>query len=198
MVKRIVVGITGASGMIYAGRLLELLAKSGIAPDVIISEAARGIIAYELGSPADSIPPDSENAMKFFPISDYTIHEPDNLAAPVSSGSVFVDGMVIVPCSMNSLGKIASGIADNLICRAAGVMLKERRKLVIVSRETPLSAIYLENMLKLSQAGAVILPPCPSFYKKPESIADLVDTVVGRILDQLGIEHKLNIRWSSE
>lgn len=198
MAKRIVVAITGASGMIYARRLLELVADANVIPDIIISEAARGIIATELGGTDEPSPMDSRSAMKYFPIANYTLHQPDNLAAPVSSGSVMVDGMVIVPCSMNTLGKVAAGIADNLICRAAGVMLKEHRKLIIVPREMPLSAIHLENMLRLSQAGAVILPPCPSFYKRPDTIDDLVDTVVARILDHLGIEHKLNIRWSPE
>ena len=115
--------------------------------------------------------------------------------APIASGSSAADAMAICPCTVGTLGAIAAGLADNLIARAADVMLKERRKLVLVPRETPLSTIHLANMLALAQAGAVILPPAPGFYNDPKSIADLVDFVVARVLDQLGVEHTLQPRW---
>ena len=198
MAKRIVLGITGASGIVYAKRLIELLGEAEVALDIVISKAALPIIGTELGSSGEPMPLDLPSAMRYFPAVEYRLFENDNLGAPISSGSFRVDGMVITPCSMNTLGKIAAGIADNLICRAAGVMLKEKRKLILIPRETPLSAIHLENMLRLSQAGAVILPPCPSFYKRPETIDDLVDTIVGRILDHLEIPHSLNVRWHED
>jgi 4-hydroxy-3-polyprenylbenzoate decarboxylase len=198
MTKRIVIGITGASGMIYARRLLDILSKSEIELDVVLSNAAWRIIKVELGAGDE----EESHAMfdfdLYFPGVKCGLYAPDTLDAPFSSGSVRVDGMVIVPCSMTTLGKIASGIGDNLISRAAGVMLKEQRKLILVPRETPLSAIYLENMLRLSRAGALIMPACPGFYHKPGSIDDLVDSIVGRILDHLDIPHDLKIRWSGE
>jgi len=197
MAKRIIIGITGASGMVYAQRLIDALNKGGAELDVVISEAAWQIIVRELGGPGEFSPTDSVSATQYLPPVDYKLHGFNDLGAPISSGSMKVDGMVVVPCSMNTLGKIACGIADNLICRAASVTLKEKRKLILVPRETPLSAIHLENMLRLAHAGAVILPACPSFYMQPESIDDVVDTIVGRILDHLDIPHELKVRWNS-
>jgi 4-hydroxy-3-polyprenylbenzoate decarboxylase len=198
MAKRVIIGITGASGMIYARRLLEHSGGGDISLDVVISEAARRIIAHELGPPGEPTPPDSAAAMGYVPPVECRLHEPDALDASISSGSVMVDGMVVVPCSMNTLGRIACGLGDNLICRAAGNMLKEKRRLILVPRETPLSAIHLGNMLRLSRAGAVILPACPGFYHGPETIDDLVDSIVGRILDHLDIAHNLNVRWNGK
>ncbi len=198
MERRIIVAITGASGMVYPRRLMDILGTTDAVVDIVISENARGIISHELAGPDEASPDDSAAAMAYLPEIHCTMHEPDNLGAPISSGSVKIDGMVIVPCSMTTLGKIASGIGDNLITRAAGVMLKEHRKLIVVSRETPLSSIHIDNMLRLSQAGAVILPACPGFYHQPQTVGDVVDSIVARILDHLEIAHDLNVRWRGE
>lgn len=198
MMKRIVIGITGASGMIYPRTLLGILSKADVELDVIVSRTARGIIEVELSSADETTSSGPFDFDKYFPGVKCNVYEPEALDATISSGSALVDAMAVVPCSMTTLGKIASGIGDNLISRAAGVMLKERRKLIIVPRETPLSAVHLENMLRLSRAGAVILPACPGFYHKPKSIDDLVDSIVGRILDHLEIQHDLKVRWSGE
>jgi len=175
--------------MLYPKQLLEVLSDADVTLDIIISNSAKDILPIELRDYGlfENLPP-----------AKYHMHKPDALNAPISSGSVVVDGMVIVPCSMTTVGKIASGIGDNLICRAAGVMLKERRKLILVPRETPLSAVHLENMLRLSHAGAVILPACPGFYNNPQTVVEVVDTIVGRILDHLEIPHDLNVRWSGQ
>ncbi len=179
--------ITGASGVIYGIRLMEVLANKNVETYLIMSETAKKIISIE----TDQDPSYIESlATRVFLNTDMT--------APIASGSFKFDAMVIVPCSMKTLGMIANGIADNLITRAADVAIKEGRKLILVPRETPLNAIHLENMLKLARLGVVILPACPGFYHEPERIMDLVDFIVGKILDQLGIEHSLYKRWSGE
>ena len=179
---QILVGVTGASGAAYARRLIEVL---GDRADVILSTDAEAIVKFELGlSP------------KAFTSGARTVYRGDDLAAPPASGSHRVSALVVVPCSGTTLAKIASGIADNLITRAAAVALKERRALILVPRETPLSAIALENLLKLARAGAIVMPASPGFYGKPKEVEDLVDFVVARILDHLGIEHDLGPRWS--
>jgi 4-hydroxy-3-polyprenylbenzoate decarboxylase len=181
---RLIVGITGASGVIYGVRFLEACRKLGVETDLVISRTAELLLKHELGkSRADIETLASES------------HAPDDLMAPIASGSRARDGMVIIPCSMSTLGKIASGIADNLITRAAGVILKHRKPLVLVPRETPLTSIHLENMLRLHRAGAVILPASPAFYHRPKSIPALVDYVVGRTLELFGIEHELYEPW---
>jgi 4-hydroxy-3-polyprenylbenzoate decarboxylase len=180
----LIVAITGCSGVIYGVRLLEACRKLGIETDLIVSQAAEKLLELELGKTIKDI---RKLATRNYP--------QDDLAAPLASGSVKTDGMVIAPCSMKTLGAIASGIADNLITRAADVTLKEGRPLVLVPRETPLNLIHLENMVKLKRAGATILPAMPGFYHKPKEISELIDFIVGRILDVLGVEHKLYRRW---
>ncbi|HIH00496.1 TPA: UbiX family flavin prenyltransferase [Thermoplasmata archaeon] len=179
---RVVVGITGASGVKYGIRLLEALECE---TTVVLSEDAAAIAAGEAGLTAEDIEAMAHASFKN-----------DDLSSPLASGSVRFDAMVVAPCSMSTMAKIACGVADNLITRAASVALKERRTLVLVPRETPLSTIHLQNMLRLSEVGAVILPACPAFYPSPESVDDIVDFVVGRILDVLGVEHSLFRRWT--
>jgi len=182
---RIVVAVTGASGVAYAHTLLKAL--KGQETLLIVSEDARTVIKEE----TDLTAKDFERlASRHFKNSDFT--------APVSSGSFRFDAMVVVPCSGTTLSKIAVGIADNLICRAAAVCLKERRKLILVPRETPLSPIALENMLKLSNLGVVILPASPGFYARPKLAQDLIDFVAARIMDQLGLEQALYKGWKAD
>jgi 4-hydroxy-3-polyprenylbenzoate decarboxylase len=181
---RLVIALTGCSGVAYGVRLLEVCRRLGIETDLIVSPAAERILKFELNK-------DLKDLRKLVT----RIHARDNLAAPLASGSVRTDGMVIIPCSMKTLGAIASGATDNLITRAADVTLKENRPLVLVPRETPLNLIHLENMAKLRQAGATILPAMPAFYHKPERIEDLVNFIIGKVLDVFKIEHELYRRW---
>lgn len=182
IVMRVLVAITGASGVIYGLRLLEVLKDKKLETHCVISEAAKKIIRHEV------------RGKKYQSLIE-SCHAANDIEASFSSGSFKLDAMVVAPCSMKTLAAIANGYADNLITRAADVMLKERRKLVLVPRETPLSAIHLENMLKLSQLGVVILPAMPAFYHNPKSVEDLVDFVAGKTLDALGIENNLFRRW---
>lgn len=179
---RVVVGITGASGLIYGVRLLDCL-KCETA--VVVSADAVAMAEGEVGLSRREI---EAKADEHF--------DNDDLFSPLASGSVGFDALVIAPCSMSTLAKVSCGIADNLITRIASVALKERRKLVLVPRETPLSTIHLQNMLRLSESGAIILPASPAFYPSPGSVDDVVDFVVGRILDTLGHEHELFRRWA--
>lgn len=186
--KRIVVALTGASGVIYGIRLLEELSKNkDIEVITIISDVAEEIIRIETDYDPSYV---KSLANRFFSPKDFT--------APVASGSYFFDAVVIIPCSMKTLGAIANGYANNLIVRVAEVAMKEKRKLIIVPREVPLSSIHLENMLRLSREGVVVLPACPAFYHRPKKISDLIDYVIGKVLDQLGVEHDLFKRWSGE
>jgi 4-hydroxy-3-polyprenylbenzoate decarboxylase len=184
--KRLIVGISGASGVVYGIRLLEVLRH---APDVethlILSKGAAVTLALETQHTPESV-------AALAGVS----HAHDNLAAAVSSGSFGADGMVVAPCSMKSLAQIALSLNDNLLTRAADVTLKERRKLVLVPRETPLHLGHLRHMAALAEMGAVILPPMPSFYHGPQTIMDVVDQTVGKILDQFAIPHELFRRWS--
>ncbi len=179
---RILVGITGASGVEYARRLLEVL---GDRAEVILTKDASSVIQVETGSSA-----------KEFTAASHAVYRDEDLAAPPASGSHRFRAFVVVPCSGTTLAKIATGIADNLVTRSAAVALKEHWPLILVVRETPLSAIALENMLKLARLGVVILPASPGFYGRPTRIADLVDFVVARILDHLGVDHPLGARWT--
>ena len=184
--SKFVIGISGASGAIYGIRTLEILKTLGIETHVIVSQWGLKNIEIETGKKLDNI---SSLCTK--------LYSNDSLAAPVSSGSFLHSGMIIVPCSMKTLASICNGQDDTLISRAAGVTLKESRRLVVVPRETPLSKIHLTNMLKLAEAGAVILPAMPGFYQKPTSIGDIIDHLVGKILDQFGIDHDLSVRWGN-
>jgi flavin prenyltransferase len=182
--SRLVIGISGASGVIYGIRTLEILRSMDVETHVILSTWGLKNIEIETGRSLEYI---NSLSTKLYPN--------DSLAAPMSSGSFLHAGMIIVPCSMKTLASIANGQDDTLISRAAGVTLKESRRLVVVPRETPISRIHLINMLSLSDAGAVILPAMPGFYHNPSSLEDIVDQLVGKILDQFHIKHNLSKRW---
>ena len=194
---RVFLGITGASGAPYAARLLEGLVAAECEVGVSVSSAGVEVLATELyGDPY--LPRDEVLARFTEGFGDaVAVHDPGDWRAPYASGSARVDAYVVCPCSMGTLGTVATGAMANLIHRAVSVALKEGRKLVLVPRETPLSTIHLENMLRLRQAGAVILFAAPGFYHGAETIEDLVDFVVGRCLDQLGLENALIRRWGS-
>lgn len=194
--KRIIVAITGASGIIYAQRLLAILSQSDVRVYLTISEAGAITMREELSVKIDLTDFQPESLLGFH-ADNIEYHNFTDIAAPIASGSYQTEGMVIVPCSMGTLGAIAAGLSNNLIERAADVCIKERRKLILAPRETPLSSIHLENMLKLSNLGVCILPAMPAYYHQPERIIDLVDFIVGKILDQFGIENQLFKRWQS-
>ena len=179
---RTVVAITGASGIVYGVRLLKALPSP---KSVIVSQDAARLAEMELGMTAEDIHSLADDH-----------YSNDDLFSPLSSGSARFDSMAIAPCSASTMSKIACGIADNLVTRTASVALKERRRLVLLIRETPLSSIHLSNMERLSRAGAYIMPACPAFYPMPKSVDDMVDFVVGRVLDELGLENDLYRRWS--
>jgi len=183
----IVVGISGASGVQYGIRLLEALKAKGCITHLVITDSARKIIEIETSSPARGV---EELAAH--------VYAPKDCSAPVASGSHLFDALVVIPCSMGTLSGIACGSSDTLITRCADVCLKEKRRLILVPRETPLSLIQLRNMVAASEAGAVILPACPAFYSQPKSLAELVDVLVGRVLDLLGLENDLYKRWEGE
>jgi flavin prenyltransferase len=194
---RVFLGITGASGAPYAARLLEALAAADCEVGVCASGAGIEVLATELhGDP--SLPRDEVLARLVDGAGDaVTVYDQNDWSSPYASGSARVDAYVICPCSMGTLGTIASGAMQNLVHRAASVALKEERKLVLMPRETPLSTIHLENMLTAKRAGATILFLAPGFYHGAETVDDLVDFVVGRALDQLGLENALVKRWGS-
>lgn len=196
------VAITGASGTIYAKRTLQLLAVSGIVKTInlIMSSTAATVAQVELGVNLKDIDPVKINDWLGLPADSKLIRywRLENFAAKPSSGSYKQAGMIIVPCSMGTLGAIASGAGTNLIHRAADVCLKEQRKLVMVPRETPYNAIHLENMLRLSRAGACILPASPGFYHRPQTIDDLVEHLCFRILDQFDIPHDKKTQWTGD
>ncbi len=183
--KRVVLGISGATGAIYGIKFLEEAKKAGLETQLVLSNSAQRTIELETDYSMDYI---IKLASCHFPNSD--------IGAPPASGSFLHQGMVVAPCSMKTLSAIANGYADNLINRAADVTIKERRRLVLLVRETPFSPIHLENMLKLSRLGVIIMPPVPSFYNKPKTIDDIVRQTTGRIFDQLGIENSITHRWS--
>jgi 4-hydroxy-3-polyprenylbenzoate decarboxylase len=190
---RVFLGVTGASGAPYARRLLQALAVADCEVGVSISGAAIEVLATELYG--DARLSQDEVLARFTEGTDVTVYAANDWRAPYASGSAKVDGYVICPCSMGTLGTIASGAMQNLIHRAASVALKEERKLIVCPRETPLSSIHLENMLTLRRAGATILFLAPGFYHGSETVEQLVDFVVGRILDQLGLDNALVPRW---
>ncbi len=197
MKERITVAMTGASGAIYGLRLVEVLLKRGSRVNLIISKWGFKIIKDECMVDFHKGYPQS--VMKFFKTTEENLitYDDEDLSAEISSGSSGNKKMVIIPCSMGTLGRIASGIASTLIERSADVVLKEKGKLIVVPRETPLNIIHLENMLRIARAGAIILPAMPAFYHKPEGIDDMVNFIVGKVMDILGIEHQLFRRWES-
>lgn len=178
----VVVGISGASGVGYGIRLLQVLQGSVI--HLVMTDSARKIIEVE----TDFSPADVED------LADHVYAE-DDFTAPIASGSYRFDAMVIIPCSMKTLAEVASGMSDNLIGRSAEICLKDRRRLVIVPRETPLSLIQLKNMVSVTEAGAMVLPACPAFYSRPQNLDDLIDVLIGRVLDSIGVENNLYPRW---
>jgi len=199
--QTITLAFTGASGMPYGMRLLECLVAARCRVYLLYSPAAQIVARQECDL---TLPAQPREAARLLAErcgaadGQLTVFGREDWMAPVASGSNPADAMAVCPCSMGTLGAIAHGLADNLIERAADVMLKERRPLVLVPRETPLSTIHLDNMLTLARAGAVILPPAPGFYDRPQSVADLVDFVVARVLDQLRVAHALGPRWGDQ
>ena len=185
--KKIVIGMTGATGAIFGVRLLEILAKTEVETHVVVSKWAQRTLEHETARTLDDLRGLATE-----------IYSAGDMGAKVSSGSFHTDGMVVVPCSMRTVAAIAHGNGDHLVHRAADVILKERRKLVLVARETPLNDIHLENLLKLSRMGVTILPPMPAFYNMPETLTDMVDHIVMRILDQFGVSTDLVRRWDGE
>lgn len=194
----VTLALCGASGMAYGLRLLECLLAAGLQVNLLVTQAAHLVAKQELGVALPARAGDLERQLS------ESLHARDGQLrvfgredwnAPVASGSNPADAMVVCPCSMGTLAAIAHGLSDNLIERAADVMLKEQRKLILVPREAPFSTLHLENMLTLSRMNAVILPANPGFYHQPQTVADIVDFIVARILDQLGVQHDLMARW---
>lgn len=185
--KKIVVGITGATGSIIGVRLLEVMREARIETHLIMSKWGARTMIHETRRTTDEVTALASHA-----------YNPNDQGAAVSSGSFLTDGMVIAPCSMRTLAAIATGQGEHLVHRAADVILKERRQLVLVVRESPLNEIHLENMLKLARMGVTILPPMPEFYTHPETVAEIVDHIVMRILDQFGVHIGLSPRWDGE
>ncbi len=182
--KRIIVGISGASGTIYGIRLLEVLSSKGVEVHLIVTEAAKKIAQLEHNIDYENI----SRMTKF-------CYSNDDIAAPIASGSFITEGMIVAPCSIKTLSGIANSYSDNLMIRAADVCLKERRKLLLMVRETPLHLGHIKLMAKVTEIGGIIVPPVPSFYHKPKSIDDIINQTIGKILDQFGIEHNLFERW---
>ncbi|NTV76979.1 MAG: UbiX family flavin prenyltransferase [Methanothrix sp.] len=183
----IVVGISGASGVQYGIRLLQVLREKGCITHLVLTDSAAKIIEVETDFRLKEVEA----------LADY-VYQPRDFAAPIASGSHLFDAMVIIPCSMGSLSAVACGSSDTLITRAADVCLKEKRRLIMVPRETPLSLTQIRNMAAAAEAGAIILPACPAFYSRPKSLDELVDVLVGRVLDLLGVENDIYRRWKAE
>ena len=184
--KKIIVGISGASGVIYGVRVLKAFAEVGVETHIIITEAGVKNLMIE-----------TKYGMKELKSMASHVHDVEDMGAPVASGSFKVDGMVIAPCSIKTLSAVANSYSHNLLVRAADVMLKERRKLVLLVRETPFHEGHLELMIKVTKMGGIILPPVPAFYHLPKTIEDLIDQTVGKVLDLFQIEHHLFNRWGS-
>ena len=186
--KKIIVGITGASGSLLAKRLIESLIERNIEVHCVITSHGREVFEYELSESFN----DFVKALQSPLLNSYSN---DSMFAPIASGSFDFDAMLIIPCSMGSLAKIAHGISDNLLARAADVALKEKRPLFIIPRETPLSTLHLRNMLILSELGVTIMPPMPAYYNHPSSLSEITDLTIGRILEKLGIQNEMHKIW---
>lgn len=184
MTQRIIVGISGASGAIYGVRLLEALKEAGVETHLVVSKMGQVTLAHETGY---TLPQLQKLASKFYSAQD--------LGAAISSGSFKTAGMVVAPCSMRSLAEIATGVSSSLLTRAADVVLKERRRLVLMVRETPLNAIHLRNMLTVTEAGAIVAPPVPAFYNRPQSLQEVVDHSIARVLDLFEIPQDFIRPW---
>ena len=184
---RIIVGVSGASGVVMSRRLLEALNKAGCETHLVITESARRTWAYEAGSPVSDL---EEQA--------YAVYDQDDMGAVISSGSFMTDGMIVMPCSMKTLAGIVSGYADNILLRAADVCLKEGRKLVLCPREMPLGRVHLRNLLSASELGCTIVPPMLTFYNSPETIADQIDHIVGKVLMQFDIKSEAFVPWQPD
>lgn len=183
--RRLVVAITGATGAVYGVRLLrQLAATSGVETHLVVSDAAALTLHEEVGMQRRDV-----EALA------HVVHRNRDIGASIASGSFQSDGMIVAPCSMKTLAAVAHGLSDNLIARAADVALKERRRLVLMVRETPLNLAHLRNMTAVTEMGAIVFPPLPSFYQQPRSIEEMVDHTVGRVIDLFGIEHGLAPRW---
>jgi 4-hydroxy-3-polyprenylbenzoate decarboxylase len=188
----IVIGITGASGAAYAKRVIELLAIADVEIHLAVSTLGRRLLFDELGMKridADALTGGRGHRL--------IVHNDNDVGAAIGSGSLLTRGMIIVPCSSNTLGKLAAGITDNLVQRAAAVTLKERRRLVLAYRESPMSHIDILNMQRLSEAGAIIAPLAPGFYLLPKTLDDVIDFMAGKLLDLMGVPHELNTRWET-
>ena len=198
--KQIVVAVTGASGSIYGLRLVEELLRADCRVTLLLSKSGLEVLRYETCLEWQGAPQQLQRQMRqHFAVAEQLRHfAADDLFAPVASGSSAPDAVVIAPCSMGTLGRIAAGISDNLIERVADVALKERRELLLLPRETPLNQIHLENLLRLCRAGAQIIPAMPAFYHRPTALGELVDFMVGKVLDSLRIEHRLFPRWGEQ
>ena len=182
--RRLIVGMTGSTGAVFGIRLLEALKHAEVESHLVISKWAQRTIEHETRHTVEQVRSLAT-----------VVHSQGDMGASISSGSFITEGMVVIPCSMRTLAGIANGYGEHLVHRAADVILKERRKLVLVARETPLSQVHLENMLKLSRMGVVMLPPMPAFYNHPQTVDDLVDHIVARVLDQFGIAAPFAKRW---
>lgn len=194
-----IIAITGASGAIYGVRLLEYMVKNGFEVYLTITREGWYILKEEVGLSWEGKDEKETNSAlcKHYGVPPERLHyyKEDNLTAPIASGSVYNAGMIVIPCSMKVVASIACGFASNLVERSADVILKEKRKLLIVPRETPVNSIHLRNLLTLSEMGVYIIPAMPAFYNKPKSVEDIVDFIVGRVLDSLHIENNLYKRW---
>lgn len=190
---RYIVGITGASGVVYGLRLVELLLNQNYEVHLVVTDPARIVITQEMKWDIEG---DWKSAIRsHLSTGNLIVYDNSYIAAPIASGSFRVDGMLVIPCTMASIAAFANGSARNLLERSADVMLKEKKPLIVVPRETPLSSIHLRNMLSLAEAGAHIVPAMPAFYANPATIEDLVDFLVGKVLDSIGIEHDLFKRY---
>ena len=197
--SRYFVGLTGASGQIYGERLIQALVRCGHEVDLALSPAAAKVLPHERGVPLAPGGADLADHLAGWLGEECASHmrcfAPDEVEAPASSGTSGIAAVILCPCSMGTLARVAAGFSSNLVERAADVALKERRELVLVPRETPLSEVHLENMLRLRRLGAVVLPAMPGFYHLPRTLEEAVDQVVGKVLDTLGVEHRVGARW---